>query len=645
MISKEGLLPVTMLYALCSILLAVSMPAALGQHRVGARPPHEKWTNSLKPRGTPGPERQHTDRQLTLASGGESFYTILLSADPTGQDKKAAEDLAKYLEQMTDAEFPIVHEGEADTRPDKVISIGRTEALRAAGTPEASANLSKDGYAIAVRDEDLFLLGGSRRGPINAVYVLLEEDLGCRWYDSSEANAVIPHLPQLTFQPIPRAYVPQFEEMRYVVIWEAHSRSIGEVPNTNLVSFNLWNRSMDIDMYRKFPAEWGGIETVSAIHNLHRIISADEYFEQHPEYFSMIDGKRNPVQVCMSNPDVVKILTQYALDYEGRHAALAPRDGPEYCQCPECQALIDREGTPAAPLLNVANQVAEVVGEQQPDKRIWILAYQSTAKPPKTMRPRDNVIVWLCSNSHGFGPATLHLTQTPVFQSYLEGWDSLGAKMVVWEYVTNFGTDMHLCPLPNLHVVDEDIHYLAEHKSVVGILLGGMPGEQGDRGRMRAWIWAKQTWNPSLRTQDLIRDFIYGYYGKAAEPIYRYNELLRHTWDRWHKSMTTVEDKLAQNTPPLSQDFITQAAELFDEAEKLAADDEVLASRVEDARLPLLFQQLLNGLGRAEDTRNPLPADDPYWRTVDRLRDYCDRWQRSRLPGRYDALARAEAAR
>ena len=102
MINTQGLLPVTMLYALCSILLAVSIPAALGQHQVGARPPHEKWTNSLKPRGVPGPE-------ITLASAGKSFYTILLPADPTGQDKKAAEDLAKYLKQMTDADFPIVH--------------------------------------------------------------------------------------------------------------------------------------------------------------------------------------------------------------------------------------------------------------------------------------------------------------------------------------------------------------------------------------------------------------------------------------------------------------------------------------------------------------------------------------------------------
>jgi len=103
-------------------------------------------------------------------------------------------------------------------------------------------------------------------------------------------------------------------------------------------------------------------------------------------------------------------------------------------------------------------------------------------------------------------------------------------------------------------------------------------------------------------------------------------------------------DKKRGATPPLTEEFITQASELFDEAEKLASDDEVLASRVEDARIPVLFQQLLSGLSRAEDTRNPLPADDPYWGIVERLRDYCNRWQTG-LIGRYDALARAEAAR
>ena len=637
---------------------------AAGQDRAGLRQPHEKWSNSLKPRGVPGP-------QLTLASGGKALYSILLPAAPTGQDIKAAEDLAQHLQQITDAEFAIVREDAQAQRLAKCISIGRTKLLAKSGIPEESTDLSLDGYAIAVKEEDLFLLGGRRRGPIHAVYCLLEEDLGCRWYDGSEQNidkdvfrstprsapntrrAVIPRLPELTFQPVPRAYVPQFEEMRWILVWEAKS-----------VLFSLRNRSLSCDMIHKFPLEWGGIDSPSAIHSLPHMIPPEKYFDEHPEYFSMIDGKRNPVQICPSNPDVVRMLTRQAkemvvhavdnpvpahdcpvhkFDNVQNNVALTPRDGPEYCQCPECQALIDQEGTPAAPLLNMINQVAEEVARTHPEKRIWFLAYQTTAKPPKTIRPRDNVIIWLCADSHGFGPATMYLTETPRFIPYLKGWDALGAKIVIWEYVTNFGTGMHLSPLPNMQVVGRDLQYLAGYKSVAGILLQGCLWSRGDRGRQRAWVWAKQTWDPSRDTQELIADFNYGYYGKAAEPVQRYSELLRTLWNKWHKSFETLDKKWGAQ-PRKTDQFITQASAYFDEAERLADGDPVLLSRLEDARLPVLYQNLLNGMARAEDRDNPLPADDPYWKTVDRLRDYCNRWQTS-LFGRYDALARAEAAR
>ena len=626
-------------FAALALLMAQDHAAA--QDRVGTRAPHERWTNSLKPRGVCG-------ARLTLASGGKALYTILLRATPTGQDTKAAEDLAKYLKRMTETEFATVREAAAAQRPKKCISIGRTKLLAESGVPEASADLRRDGYAVAVKDENLFLLGGVRRGPINAAYAFLEEDLGCRWYDSSEQNAVIPRLAELTFQPVPRTYVPQFEEMRWILVWEAKS-----------VPFSLQNRSMDCDMNHKFPLEWGGMDTPSGIHSLPHMIPPDKYFKEHPEYFSMIDGKRVPTQVCPSNPEVLKILTQQSRDrlFHGdqepceihkknniqNNVALTPRDGPEYCQCPPCQALIDREGTPGAPLLDLVNKVADAVAKTHPDKRIWFLAYQTTAKPPKTMRPRDNVIVWLCADSHGFGPATLYLTETPRFVPHLRGWDAVGAKIVIWEYVTDFGSGMHVSPLPNLDVVGADLEYLAGYKSVVGILLQGCLWSRGDRGRMRSWVWAKQTWNPSRDTRDLIRDFTYGYYGKAADPIQRYNELLRHTWDKWHKSMESLDKKWGAR-PRKTDEFVARASAFFDEAEKLAADDPVLASRVEDARIPVLFQHLLNGMGRAEDRENPLPDDDPYWKTVDRLRDYCNRWQTG-LFGRYDALARAEAAR
>ena len=606
-------------------LLVLAATATLRVAGAGVPAPHEKWVNSLKPRGVPGPE-------LVLASQGKTRYTILLPETPATQDVKAAKDLAETLGRITGASFPVVSEGAPAPVPAPHISIGQTGALGAAAIPGAAKDLGRDGYAILVQGENLYLIGGSRRGPIHAVYCLLEEDLGCRWYDGSPDSALVPRIPELRLQPVPRAYVPQFEEMRWILVWEAKA-----------VNFSLWNRSMDCDLYRDFPKEWGGIDTLSGIHTLPSMVPAEEYFREHPEYFSMIDGKRVPGMICMSNHDVFEIILRQALDSEYPMVMLSSRDGPAYCACPACRAVIDAESTPGAPQLALVNRIAAEVAKVQPEKRIVFLAYQSTAKPPRTIRPHGHVLVLLCADAHGFGPATLYLTQTPRLQEYLAGWEALGAKILIWEYVTNFGTGMHLSPLPNLTVVGRDIRFLAQHRCVAGILLQGCLWGRGDRGRLRSWVWAKQTWNPSLNTDDLVRDFTYGYYGKAAEPVIRYNELLRHTWDEWHKSLAPL-DKKRGASPPLGDDFVAGAAALFAEARELAADDPALASRVEDAEVPVRFQQLLNGLPRAENRTNPLPADDGYWQSVDHLRDYCSR-RNTGLVGRYDVLARAEAAR
>ena len=47
-------------------------------------------------------------------------------------------------------------------------------------------DLGDEGYQIAVEGEHLLLRGGAGRGIVNAVYALLEEDIGCRWYTDGE---------------------------------------------------------------------------------------------------------------------------------------------------------------------------------------------------------------------------------------------------------------------------------------------------------------------------------------------------------------------------------------------------------------------------------------------------------------------------
>ena len=105
-------------------IIAVALVAVLGC----AQAADAAWRNSLKPAGTPG-------RGLVLAAGGETEYVIVIPAKPTTQERKAADDLALWLREMSSAKFRIVPDSEPAIETE--LSIGRTKRLGKAYTPAA----------------------------------------------------------------------------------------------------------------------------------------------------------------------------------------------------------------------------------------------------------------------------------------------------------------------------------------------------------------------------------------------------------------------------------------------------------------------------------------------------------------------------
>ena len=544
--------------------------------------PHPNWANSLKPKGGPGAE-------LMLARHGKTDYTILTPAEPSSQEQKAAEELSHWLKEMTGASFPIISEGPA---ADKVVSVGRTQCLRDARIAEAERDLGDEGYGIAVRGTTLFLFGGGKRGPLYAVFALLEEDLGCRWY--TRGTATIPRLADLTFRPVPRTSVPAFE-IRDPFYWDAFDRN-----------WSLRNRTNS--ERARVPEEWGGRVDYARgwfVHTFDRLVAPKEHFGPHPEYFSVNKGKRMhhvpmhwPGQLCLTDPQVLRISidkVKAALD-KNPHAELisvSENDGRlGYCQCARCEAVNVAEGSPAGTLVLFVNAIAAAVAPDFPHVKIATLAYGKTFMPPKNIRPRSNVVIRLCTDTHAWRNPFLFVTETEQFQTALKAWHRLGAKISIWDYTTSFGA--YLRPWPNMPIVTDNIRVYRE-RGVSGIMLQGCyqsPG--GHRAPMRCWVWAKQLWDPSRDTRELMRDFTYGYYGTAAEPMQRYNDLLWRTWQQHHDGAEKGQGY------PIDRQFVEKALTLFRDAERLTRDDEVLR-RVQLAKLSVLYARLDLGIEEGDD--------------------------------------------
>lgn len=551
-----------------------------------ASSPNKAWKNALKPQGKAGAE-------LVLAKNGLASYRILLPAKPSTMETKAAEDLAKWLLDMTDAKFVIVKEGTSEARNTKVISIGKTKLASSLGIKTADAKLKDEGYSINVKGNNLILTGGVRRGPINAVYALLEEDLGCRWY--SRTATYIPYLPTLKFKPVIRTFVPQLE-IRDPFYYDAFDGTWSLHNRTNSPSAAV-------------PAEWGGhMSYAMFVHTFAALVPPDKYFAQHPEYFSENNGKRNPNQLCVSNPDALKITIESVKNMlkanpNARIISVSQNDGWPCCSCSECRALADKEGGLAAPLLKFVNAVSDEVGKEFPDVRISTLAYLDTFEAPKTIKPRENVAIQLCTDSHAWAQPFLKIEETEKFQKAMKDWAALGANINIWDYTVNFSH--YAGPMPNWQVVTDSIRFFMNHNARGVMLQGNYQSFGTSDGSMRCWIWAKQLWDPTLDTRALMKDFVYGYYGKAADAIWEYEELCWNLWEKEHLGkLKSPAGGIRYDMNLFDQDFIDKAAECFAKATAASDDGEVL-KRVEECEFQILYAQLWREYDVTQKTGKP----------------------------------------
>ena len=296
----------------------------------------------------------------------------------------------------------------------------------------------------------------------------------------------------------------------------------------------------------------------------------------------------------MSNPDVLKIAIDRVRQWLKEHPeatiiSVSQNDTFNYCQCAKCKALDDAEGSPAASLLRFTNAIAEDVERDYPNVRIDTLAYQYSRKPPKTLRPRHNVIVRLCSIECCFAHP-LEACSSPENQRFRDdiiAWQPVAPLLYVWDYTPNFSHYQQ--PFPNFDALQPNVQFFVKH-GVKGLFEEGnySGGGNGEMGPLRAYVLAKLLWNPYTDVQQHIAEFLRAYYGKAANNIRAYLELL-HRQAREKGYHAHIYDPPA--APYLNDEAINGAEELFDEAERLA-DDDTIRFRVEVARLPIWYVKL-----------------------------------------------------
>ena len=349
-------------------------------------------------------------------------------------------------------------------------------------------------------------------------------------------------------------------------------------------------------------------------HTFDEIAPVDKYMKDHPEYYSLVNGKRvggqETGQLCLTNPDVVKLAVDAVERWIQENPtatifSVTQNDNGRSCQCDKCKAVDAEEGSPSGLMLRFVNQVADEIAKTHPDKLIDTFAYWYTEQPPKITVPRPNVRVRLCPITccefHDYEKCE----KNKAFMERFRGWDKITDTLYIWHYAFDFRH--HMQPFPDLDQLVASIR-MYQRCGVRGVFVQGKEGN--DRVYMRnlkSYLLSKLLWNPKADAKAIINDFMNGYYGKAGKPIGELvsmfqeivakgehpRQLLRRSGQR--ASGLTQRHKESRYLTP---QIMARAWELIRQAEA-AADTPETKKRVDEVRNSIEMVDVLRQIRKA----------------------------------------------
>lgn len=504
-----------------------------------------------------------------LRVSAQQNWRITVSTHATASEKYAAEEFQKWFNQATRLALPL-----DTTDTDGQITIGASPTLG-----DEDLEITVDGSRIQIR-------GGRPRGILYAVYQFLEELVGIRFLTAD--HAYIPDASALLIPCGSYVYSPPFSFR-----W-SYYRENSEVP--------AFAAKRKINTVTESENLGGKTQQQLINHSFHALVPYNTYGESHPEYYALVDGKRDTdthgggPQLCVTNPDVIEIAAESAIQQlterpEATNISVSQADTAAYCRCEPCEALNEAEGSPMGSQLTFVNAVAERIEKVHPQVKVGTLAYWYTRKPPKTVTPRHNVQIQLCS----IECCTLHAIDNPdceqnqAFCQDTIAWGKICEDIWIWNYNTNFRS--YDLPFPNLRSIAPNVRYFLRNNAKGVFMQANGNGLTGEFSDLRNYLISHLIWNPYLDADALLTEFVNLHYEAAAPPILAYITFLHENVEarNLHPRCFPTPEDVGLDTESTQVIF-----HYFQQALALAEKPEIRA-RVEKASIPAYKAMLVAG--------------------------------------------------
>ena len=198
-------------------------------------------------------------------------------------------------------------------------------------------------------------------------------------------------------------------------------------------------------------------------------------------------------------------------------------------------------------LLTFVNRIADDIKDDYPNVYVDTLAYRYTRKAPKTIVPRDNVIIRLCSIECCFchpldDPDCPHNVE---FKKDIEEWSAICNNLSVWDYTTDFLC--YLSPFPNFAVLQKNVKFFKDHHVIGMFEQGNYQSLSGEFGELRGYLLAKLLWNPDMTEAEYyahMDEFLRDYYGAGWKYVREYIDVTTRKAAERHLFIYDTPDRI-----------------------------------------------------------------------------------------------------
>lgn len=514
----------------------------------------------------------------------------------------AAQELGKYLKKVTGAKFPVVKNGKAADKS-FFLSFGTEK-------DDDSFNIS-----VNATSKRISIKGSNPRSLLFGVYDFLKGNCGILWPAPGTRNEILPecdsfrikeeHRREKALMKLRGFYIDSSQEsvneknVADVVDWVA--KNSGNFLLVSLVFYGSIKKQLAPALKKR------GLILEVGHHGFRNYVDPADHFKKHPEWFSMIDGKRTPgvfaanmihnSQLCVSNKEVIDVYTDAFIKYGDENPeieiqGIMPNDGFGWCQCPDCMKIEGKEQ--ASPLRydgfvdtrvklgsrryhHFLNEVSKRLEKLRPGRRISLAAYAGVIMPSPLVKslPENTVFTialyerwynYLLNDRRG---RAVKGNPNPKLVDILMQWRELFPGIInIYEYYAKYAWQSAPKWLPD--TIRQDVNFLSA-KKIEG-LISMVEVQNFSVYELNHMAQLAMSWSKAWTSDKLLKDYTEKRFGPMAKKVLTPVEKVIKTMEPYAKLGPAFPEKLV---PAAQKSFEKLSADFKTLSEKAKADGAV----------------------------------------------------------------------